>query len=152
MARLFLRIAPALLALGVLGPALPATADETLPFRGAANEVVIDVTPLAPDLLQLTLSVTGNATHLGRFTGIEVVVLNTADGTLSGKRVFVAANGDLLYADVAGAFTSATTAEGTFTFTGGTGRFENASGVLGFQVVSPDGIRVGLECEGTIDY
>jgi hypothetical protein len=152
MNRFFLRAAPALVALGVLGFALPAAADESLPFRGAADEVVTDVTPLGPGLLQLTVTVTGEATYLGRFTGTEEVVLDLADGTFSGTRVFVAANGDRLYADVEGAFTSATTAEGTLTFTGGTGRFRDASGGTGFQAVSPDGIHLALSFEGAIEF
>jgi hypothetical protein len=80
------------------------------------------------------------------------VVLDLVDGTFTGTRVFVAANGDQLFADVAGAFTSATTAEGTLTITGGTGRFLNASGEADFEVVSPDGIHLTLTFEGTIEY
>jgi hypothetical protein len=152
MNRFFLRAAPALVALGVLGFPLPAAADEPLPFRGAADEVVTDVTPLGPGLLQLTVAVTGEATYLGRFTGTEVVVFDLADGTFSGTRVFVAANGDRLDADVEGAFTSATTAEGSLTFTGGTGRFQNASGKADFEAATPDGIHLALTFEGTIEF
>jgi hypothetical protein len=151
MNRFFLRAAPALVLLGVLGFALPAAADEPLPFRGAADEMLTDVAPLGPNLLLLTVTATGEATHLGQFTGIEEVVLNLADGTFAGTRVFVAANGDRLYADVEGAFTSATTAEGTFTFTGGTGRFRDASGEADFEVVTSDGIDLALTFEGTIE-
>jgi hypothetical protein len=114
--------------------------------------MITGVTPVGPGLLLLTATATGETTHLGRFTGNETVVLDLADGTFAGTRVFVAANGDLLYADVEGAFTSATTAEGTFTFTGGTGRFQNASGEADFEVVTSDGINLALAFGGTIEY
>jgi hypothetical protein len=136
--------------LGALGPALAAAA--TLPFRGRADEMITGATPLGPSQLLLTATVTGEATHLGRFTGTEEVVLNIADGTFSGTRVFVAANGDRLFADVQGSFTSATTAQGTFTFTGGTGRFATAAGEVGFEAVSPDAIHLALRFEGAIEF
>jgi hypothetical protein len=142
----------ALVALSILGLALPAAADEPLPFTCRADETITDITPVGPGLIAITASVTGEATYLGRFTGTETVVLNLTDGAFVGTRVFIAANGDRLYADVKGAFTSATTAEGTFTFTGGTGRFQDASGEADFAVVTSDGIDLALMCEGTIDY
>jgi hypothetical protein len=146
------RLAPALIALGVLGLALPAAADEPLPFRGTADEVVTDVTPLGPDLVQLTVETTGEATYLGEFTSTATVVVDLTDGTFSEKRVFIAANGDRLYADGEGAFTSATTAEVTFTFTGGTGRFQNASGKAEGVAVTPDGIHFTATARGTIEF
>jgi hypothetical protein len=145
-------IALALVALGILGPALPVAADDPLPMRGRADEVVTDAQPIGDGLLLLTVAATGEATHLGRFTGTETLVFDPADGTFAGTRVFVAANGDLLYADVVGGFTSATTAVGTFTFRGGTGRFRDASGEADFEVVSPDGIHIALAFEGTIEF
>jgi hypothetical protein len=148
------RIALALAAVAHFGLAgrLPAAAGEPVPFRGHADEVVTGAEPIGPGLVLLTVVASGEATHLGRFTGIETVVLDLADGTFAGTRVFVAANGDRLYADVAGGFTSPTTAEGTFTFTGGTGRFRDATGGADFEVVSPDGIHIALTLEGTIEF
>ena len=146
------RIAPVLVALGVLGLALPASADDPLPFRGRADEMITDVRPIGDGLLLLTVTAKGEATYLGRFSGTETVVLNLADGTFAGTRVFIAADGDRLFADVEGAFTSATTAEGTLRFTGGTGRFRNASGEADFDAVTPDGIHIALTFEGTIDF
>ena len=144
------RPASALVALAILGLTLPALADESLPFRGVADAAVIGVEPV-PDGLLLTVAATGQATHLGRFTREESVVLH-ADGTLEGSLVFIAANGDQLYADVAGGFISPTTAVGTYTFTGGTGRFANASGGADWVGVTSDGIHVALTFEGTIKF
>lgn len=136
----------------ILGLALPVSAAEPLPFQGRAAETVTSAVPIGGGLVRLTVAVTGEATYLGRFTGTETVVLDLADGTFSGTRFFVAANGDRLYADVEGGFTSATTAEGTLTFTGGTGRFQDATGEADFEAVSPDGIHLALTFEGAIDF
>jgi hypothetical protein len=146
------RVAPALAALAILGFALPVSAHKPRPFRGHAEETITDETPVGPGLVGLIFEGKGKATHLGRFTSFETVLFDMGNGTLLGTRVFIAANGDRLYADVEGAFTSATTAEGTFTFTGGTGRFRNASGEADFEAVTPDGIEIELTFEGTIKY
>src|SRR5262249_10523986 len=119
---------------------------------GRADKTVTAVEPVGPGLFRLTVAVTGEVTYLGQFTGTETVVLNAAEGTFSGTLVFVAANGDQLAADVHGSFTLATTAEGTFTFTGGTGRFATASGYAGFEVVTSDGIHISRTFHGTIKF
>jgi hypothetical protein len=136
----------------ILGLAAPVAADEPLPFRASAAEMVTSAEPIGPGLVGLTVAATGEGTYLGRFTGIETVVLDLATGTFTGTRVFVAADGDRLYANVEGGFTSATTAEGTLTFTGGTGRFADATGEADFEAVTPDGIHLALTFEGTIDF
>ena len=142
----------AVAALTVLGLALSASADPSVPFGGQANVVITDVQPVSLGRLRLTASATGQATHLGRFTRTETVVLNLANGTFAGTLVFTAANGDQLYADVAGGFTSPTTAVGTYTFTGGTGRFQNASGGAAFAAVTADGIHFAITFEGAISF
>jgi hypothetical protein len=142
----------ALLTVAILAVTVPVAADEPVPFACRAGETITDVTPVGPGLLEVTATVVGQATYLGQFTGTETVVLNLADGTFAGTRVFVAANGDRLYADVKGAFTSATTAVGTFTFTGGTGRFSDALGEADFEVVTLDGIHLALTSAGTIEF
>jgi hypothetical protein len=135
-----------------LGFALPVSGDDPLPFRARANETLTSAEPVGEGLVGLTVAATGEATYLGRFTGIETVVLDLADGTFVGTRVFVAANGDRLYADVEGGFTSATTAAGTLTFTGGTGRFCNATGEVDFEAVTSDGIHLALTFVGSIEF
>lgn len=134
----------------VVGLALPVSADNSVPFRGRADAVVTGVEPVPGGLL-LTVAATGEATHLGRFTREERVVLG-ANGTLVGRLVFTAANGDQLFADVAGGFVSPTTAVGTYTFTGGTGRFRNASGGADFVGETTDGVHLALTFEGTLGF
>lgn len=151
----FRQIALAGVALTFLGIALPASADQPVPFRGYADVVVTEVVPLPPlppTRLQLTADGTGEATHLGRYTRTETVVLNLGNGTLAGTVTFTAANDDLLYADASGYFISPTTAVGTYTFTGGTGRFQNASGVVYFEAVTSDLVNVAVTFAGTIQY
>jgi hypothetical protein len=54
---------------------------------------------------------------------------------------------------VEGHFTSPTgeSAEGTYVFTGGTGRFQNASGVAAFEITL-DGMNFDVSFSGTIQY
>lgn len=79
--------------------------------------------------------VTGNATHLGRFT-VEaphrVNLVNLATFTSTGTFEFTAANGDKLTADFTGTATAETPSvvsiAETANITGGTGRFAGATG------------------------
>lgn len=116
-----------------------------LPFRGSETGML--TASLPPN--ELVVDSTGTATHLGQFTSEEHLFLN-ADGTFSGDKVFVAANGDELHLNFQGGFTSPTTVEGVFTFTGGTGRFQHASGTASFQAITPDGVNLSLTFLGSI--
>jgi hypothetical protein len=90
-----------------------------------------------------TFSASGTGTHLGRWTNEGNLLFTlTPDGIVaSGDVVFTAANGDNLTADIDGTFDPATgTGTATFTWTGGSGRFEGAEGSASFIVnQSPDG-------------
>ncbi|MCI0741109.1 MAG: hypothetical protein L0Y72_18855 [Gemmataceae bacterium] len=145
------RIALSLVVVALVGIVLPASADEDVPFLGRADVVVTGIEP-APDGLHLTASATGLATHLGLFTREESVVLNPLTGTFAGTLEFIAADGSRLYADAEGGFISATTALGTYTITGGTGRFENATAGANFVAVTSDLIHIALTFEGTITF
>ena len=145
------QVALAVAALTGLGLALTASAAQERPFKGHADVVTIGVEEVPGGLL-LTGSATGKATHLGRFTRTETLLLNPITGTFAGTIEFTAANGDQLYADVAGGFISPTTAVGTYTFTGGTGRFEDASGGAAFTAVTADGTNFDVTFKGTIQF
>jgi hypothetical protein len=135
-----------------VGLALPARGDDGRPFQGHAEEVIIDVTPVADGLL-VTATGGGEATHLGQFTRLGRVVVH-GDGSAEGTVVFTAANGDQLFMEVVGVPTnSPTTIGGTYTFTGGTGRFSDASGMANFAgVIASDGTHITVAFEGTIQY
>ena len=147
----FRHLTLAMASLTVLGLGLTASAAHPVPFKGrAAVEVTGVVT--TPPIQQLTGSATGEATHLGQFTRSETIVLDLTNFSFTGTVEFTAANGDLLKADVAGQFISPTTAVGTYEFTGGTGRFQNASGQAAFEATTADGLNFNVQFNGTILY
>jgi hypothetical protein len=80
------------------------------------------------------LSLTGNGSHLGRWTGqgvIDSVVIDpVADRVaISVSATIIAANGDRLFVSISVSLSLTTRlGEETGTFTGGTGRFAGASG------------------------
>jgi hypothetical protein len=88
---------------------------------------------------------TGIATHLGAFTHYGTLVLTPTDDpfiiAVSGRTVYQAANGDLLYAVTDGTLNVLTgVVTGTDTWDGGTGRFAHASGVVDLSAqLLPDG-------------
>jgi hypothetical protein len=122
----------------VLDPSLaadgPAFAQETpaalaRPFKGTL-EGVQTVTPLAPPLASVAVSASGSATMVGRFTLELPHIVNFATQSAQGTATFVAANGDQLIASFTGAAQVGPIVSivEQATITGGTGRFEGASG------------------------
>ncbi len=109
--------------------AASAAAGKKLPFRGAIQGV--EIATVAYPLLFVDATGSGNASHLGRFTLTYELEVDLLSHDTSGSAVFTAANGDTLFTDIVGLGTSlgdfASIVE-THTITGGTGRFEGASG------------------------
>lgn len=132
------RIASSLVVvLTLFGLAAPAAAHE-VPFTAIGTAVITGVTHLPGGLTQLDGSVSGNATHLGSFTG-TITRIQDHHGNFSNTAVFVSANGtDSVFLAVSGQFESehggggggqcVLTSTGTYTVTGGTGSFANATG------------------------
>src|SRR4051812_25588190 len=119
----------ALLALLML--AGPAAAGEAVPFKGSLEGDVPH--PPAPPFYSVLVEAAGNATHLGQFTVSIPHLVNTSTRTAAGTYIFTAANGDTLTADFIGhAAPSGTPGVLAIvevaTITGGTGRFEGATG------------------------
>ena len=121
--------------------------DPGRPFWGTAVGMVTESVP--PN--ELVIEYTGTATQLGQFTRAEYLFLNP-DGSFIGKMVFTVASGDELWLDFSGAFTSPTVATGTYRFTGGTGRFRNATGAATFTAYTPDGMHVVARFVGRIRF
>lgn len=117
------------------------------PFKGFAQGYITGQIP--PNGLFLEMS--GQATHLGHFTREEYAFLG-ADGSVTGTIVFTAANGDQLWVEIDGMFTSATDVEGLYLITGGTGRFQGASGQAHFQAFTPDFSYAEVTFDGTVSY
>ena len=116
------------------GLAAPAAAADQVPFTATGTAVITGVTHLPGGLTQLDASVSGNATHLGNVT---VPLTRTQDhqGNLVTTTVFLGANGtDSVFLTVSGHFASPKGSScllistGTYTVTGGTGAFANATG------------------------
>jgi hypothetical protein len=121
-------------AIFAIGPATAAVAKPSgRPVRGTRTATtVLDLTTGAA-----TTTSSGDLAHLGAYTAQSTEqFIAGAPPTFSfvGAVTLTAANGDKVFATVtgSGAFTSATTqtSTDTFTITGGTGRFDGATGTL----------------------
>ena len=147
------------LTLTLLAGSLAVTATER-PFSLNGTGVAIPILDGNGNVIGAEPTGSGNATHLGMFTNTGKVSF-TPDASNpnilhpSGGGVFTAANGDKLnFVIIVGAL-DLTTGIGTgdFEFTGGTGRFANAtghtSGVIQQNIVT--GAYV-LTLVGNIDY
>ena len=96
----------------------------------------------------------GNATHLGRYTATFEFQVDLRTSTAFGSFVFTAANGDSLFGTFTGHATPAGTVASiveTATITGGTGRFDDATGSFTIERVldQATGISSG-SFDGTI--
>ena len=110
----------------------PAAANQ-VPFTATGTAVITGVTHLPGGLTQLDASVSGTATHLGNTTG-PLTRIQDHQGNFVSTTVLVGANGtDSVFLTISGHFESTSgkcvlTSTGTYTVTGGTGAFANATG------------------------
>jgi hypothetical protein len=141
--------APIALLLLLLALSSPLLAAGDVPIQGSGRGSVTGVEPVAEGVAMTTTS-TGRASHLGSYRRTEELVLDPASGQFTGEVIFTAANGDTLHAEVSGIFVSPTTATGTYTFDGGTGRFEGADGEAAFVVYSSDGVHFKVLFRGAV--
>jgi hypothetical protein len=146
---------PLLAVLALAGPAAAKGREKQVPFRGSL-EGTATVAPLAPPFVAVDIEGSGHATQLGHFEVSIPHVTNRSNGTAEGTYEFTAANGDTLTAhftsqvtptDVPGVVSVAVTA----TITGGTGRFEGATGsFVGDRLVDMRNGTVTESFDGTI--
>ena len=120
--------------LTLCGLAAPAAAANQVPFTATGTAVITGVTHLPGGLIQMDGSLSGTATHLGDFTG-PVTRIQDHQGNFGSTAVFVGANGtDSVFLTISGRFegghgnSCVLTSTGTYTVTGGTGAFANATG------------------------
>lgn len=128
--------------------AAPLYADDD-PIQGSGRGSVTGVEPAA-DGVAMSASSNGRASQLGSFERNEELLLDPVTGQFTGEAIFTVANGDTLRALVTGVFVSPTTAAGTYSFDGGTGRFERASGEATFVVFTNDGVHFKVLFRGSI--
>ena len=107
----------------------PSAVQHAVPFKGSL-EGSQTLTPLQPPLGFVNGSATGNGTHLGLFTVTFPHTVNFATRSGTGTYTFTAANGDTLTADFSGQASGGPVVSivENATVTGGTGRFEGATG------------------------
>ena len=117
-----------------------ATGTHLVPFKGDYTLQIVSVDPAgrcagSPNPLTFTQVGSGHGTHLGRFQVVQSYcqASPTAPVFTAGLGIFTAANGDQLFDSFEGHLLPPTGPnivpfEGTFTFTGGTGRFSAATG------------------------
>lgn len=129
---IYLPMAAMFLTAALVGPA--AAADKQVPFSGSVqgNETDVFQGP-PPGSLLVDGSVTGIATHLGRFTLTYKVTVNLLAGSSTGFAELIAANGDSIFTTIVGQGDPTDTPGIASiveinTITGGTGRFAGAKG------------------------
>lgn len=130
--------------------------NRTVPFKGEYATVAQFIQGPAVQII----TGTGHATHLGesRFVANATVNLTTPPPfAIAGTAVFTASNGDQFYTAFTG--TSTPTGPGTsrgilnHRITGGTGRFEDATGAFtGIALVNAASPVNSVRFEGSINY
>ena len=113
---------------------IPASATER-PFAGNGNGLATFITDGAGNVVGATLTLSGNGTHMGLFTGTGTIqfLADANDPNIShpaGEVTYVASNGDRLPTVIENGRMDLRTgiATGDMVFQSGTGRFEGASG------------------------
>lgn len=113
---------------------IPVSATER-PYAASGNGVATFITDSAGNVVGANLSLSGNGTHLGLFTGSGTIQFlpDANDPNIShpaGEITYVAANGDRLPTVIEDGRMDLRTgiATGYMVFQSGTGRFEGASG------------------------
>jgi hypothetical protein len=127
-----------------------------VPFKG--NIMVTFQLLQGPPVINQIISGNGTATHLGNWTFSANVMINVTTPPpfrVTGTAMFTAANGDHFYSNVSGVSipigNDSIRSEITHTITGGTGRFQNASGTL--TAIGQNGPKSGkVDFDGEISF
>ena len=130
----FVTVRTLILVFALLVGIIPVNATER-PFASNGNGVATFITDSNGNVVGATVTVSGNATHLGSFTGFGTIQFlpDANDPNIShpaGEVTYVAANGDRLPTVIEEGSMDLRTgiATGYMVFQRGTGRFQGASG------------------------
>ena len=154
-----MRIPPFALALFVVSiiSTAPISGANSVPLKGTWSGVTVSADPSTFPVVQIVADGNGQLTHLGRYFMTSPHTTDVFTGETIGDQIFTGANGDTLTAFCAG-FPQQDPATGIVAggldcdITGGTGRFEGASGSYVFFLhASPDPNGPGFVTEATID-
>ncbi len=137
---------------------LKSTGPQEHPFKGSYSTSSQILQP--PPVLQTRITGTGHATQLGNGTFVAVSTLMFSAQppfNLSGTAIFTAANGDEFYTSFTGTASPNTNGSlnifNNHTVTGGTGRFQNASGhFTGYTVAIPGHAEASIDYEGVLSF
>ncbi|HZM89776.1 MAG TPA: hypothetical protein VFF31_24855 [Blastocatellia bacterium] len=130
----FVTVRSLILVFALLLGIIPVSATER-PFASNGNGIATFITDGAGNVVGATLTLSGNGTHLGLFTGTGTIqfLADANDPNIShpaGEVTYVASNGDRLPTVIENGRMDLRTgiATGDMVFQSGTGRFEGASG------------------------
>ena len=125
----YFKVGLVLTALTLLVLARPAMAGDQIPYQAEEVGAITKGSFQFPFSHQSTVA-EGEATYIGHYTLTGNFVVDVRFGTATGVFTLIAANGDMLFLDMAGHAvpTDLTRTVANFTVTGGTGRFEGATG------------------------
>jgi hypothetical protein len=142
----------ALALIAMLGLTRAALAGNEVPLKGNLQGDVVH-TAVSPTVDSVVITATGNLAHLGQATITSTHLVDRTTRTAVGTYEFTAANGDTLRADFVGhAMPTATPGVLAIvenaTITGGTGRFEGATGSFTIERLYD---QVAGETAGTIE-
>lgn len=129
----------------------PIEAGDDVPFK--ASVTTTNVTLISLDPFTLNIEASGVGTHLGTCDVSSISTWTPKAGGLwfEGNGTITAANGDELYYTSYG-WSFPGSADGDFEITGGTGRFEGATGSGSFDVSeNPDASQTAV-FDGTINF
>ena len=138
-----------------LAAALQGTVAAETPLKGSFQAVETHVVQFPK--LTVAGSGTGNATHLGKLTMTYAAEVDLLTRVGIGSVEFIAANGDRVFADILGQSTPTGTPNlvsivEILTITGGTGRFEDATGsVISTRLLDQVTGNTSGSFDGTID-
>ena len=137
----FVTIKTLILSFALLLGVIPVNASER-PYAASGNGVAAFITDDAGNVVGANLTLSGNATHLGMFSGAGKIQFlpDATDPNIShpaGEVTYIASNGDRLPTIIEDGRMDLTTgiATGYMVFQSGTGRFEGASGKAAIVVV-----------------
>jgi hypothetical protein len=120
------------------------------------TNVLIDPPPMLKQ--EITGIGKSNALNISKFIAVSTqVITNTPPFKLSGPCTYYADNGDVFYTSFTGTSTpngdGTLTVSMTHTITGGTGKFEHATGsISGKTIVDPKKSSAVIDCKGTVTY
>jgi hypothetical protein len=134
----------------------------SVPFKGSWSGVTVSADLSTPPVVSIVSDGSGQLTHLGRYFMTSPHTTNVITGETIGDQIFTAANGDTLTAFCVGAPQPVPSGQVVGSLdceiTGGTGRFEGATGeYVFFLVASPrtdggPGFATEAEITGTISF